>query len=165
MKYNESMQVICDFARVKMTLNSHKGNIEGIDPLAAIKLARKELDELQEAVRLGNLEKTMVECGDVMNFLVSITYNAIERYRKRKWSHVEHPKPSSPPANDLLPRSDGSTRSSRPKRKVRLLSRNGAGKNSGRSGRVSRTKNVRKVGRLARNMSKLLNPSLEEGDS
>jgi NTP pyrophosphatase (non-canonical NTP hydrolase) len=67
-----------------MTLNSHKGDIEQIDAKLAVELAKGELDELLEAFEKGDWEKAATECGDVMNFLISLGYNAIENYRRRK---------------------------------------------------------------------------------
>ena len=84
MKYEETIDAICNASRLKMLINSHKGDIEQLDPKTAIGLAKGELDELLEAMEADNYEKAITECGDVMNFIISVGYNAIEGYRRRK---------------------------------------------------------------------------------
>lgn len=84
MKYDEIMDMIMNSARFKMTLNSHKGSIELLDVSRLIELARKELDEMQEAWDKNDFEKVFVEAGDTMNFIIGICHQANARYRARK---------------------------------------------------------------------------------
>lgn len=90
MKYNEAISLIVDASKFKMQLNAHKGDIEMIPLETAINLARDELNELWRAALNEDHEKVIVECGDTLNFLISIAYNAAEAYRRRK---VEQPTP------------------------------------------------------------------------
>jgi len=83
-KYDEALEIVCHASRMKMTLNSHKGAIEGIPPEVAIKLLKKELTELEDALKDNNHEEVIIEAGDVLNFLTSLVYNSIDGYRKRK---------------------------------------------------------------------------------
>jgi len=83
-KYDETMQMLCDAARFKMLLNSHKGNIESQSTEALLENLLKELDEINEATSEDNYEKVLVETADAFNFLIAIAYNAITNYRRRK---------------------------------------------------------------------------------
>jgi len=84
-KYDETIEVISNMAKVKMTMNAHKGNIEDLSAVTICGLMRGEVDELQNA--MGN-EKDLIhiieEAADVMNFLVAVTHQQIEKYRTRK---------------------------------------------------------------------------------
>lgn len=83
-KYNEAMAIICDAARMKMALNAHKGDIELITAGQATLFMQAELKELLVAAEKEDYEQVIIECGDTMNFLISIAYNAINSYRRRK---------------------------------------------------------------------------------
>ena len=84
MKYNEAISLVVDASKFKMQLNAHKGDIERLTTGQAIEYATTELHELATAAAEENHEKVIMECGDVMNFLISIAYNAVENYRRRK---------------------------------------------------------------------------------
>lgn len=83
-KYDEAMQMLCDAARFKMLLNSHKGDIEALSTEGLIENLLKELDEINEATAEDNYEKILVETADAFNYLVAIAHNAIASYRRRK---------------------------------------------------------------------------------
>jgi hypothetical protein len=83
-KYDEAMQMICNAARFKMTLNSHKGDIERLPVDKAVELCKGELQELLDASSSGDNEKALVECADAFNFIVAIAVQATEQYRSRK---------------------------------------------------------------------------------
>lgn len=83
-KYDEAMQLICDAARFKMTLNSHKGEIEHLPIGRAIELCGLELAELEQAAKDEDWEKVLVEAADAFNFIVAMAYSATHQYRKRK---------------------------------------------------------------------------------
>ena len=84
-KYDETIEVISNMAKVKMAMNSHKANIEDKPAGQILSFMRGEVDELQNAI--GN-EKDLMhiieEAADVMNFLVALTHQQIEKYRTRK---------------------------------------------------------------------------------
>lgn len=83
-KYDEAMQLLCDAARFKMLLNTHKGNIEALSTEGLIENLLKELDEINEATAEDNYEKVLVETADAFNYLIAIAYNATVNYRRRK---------------------------------------------------------------------------------
>lgn len=83
-KYDEAMQLLCDAARFKMLLNTHKGNIESLSTESLISNLLKELDEINEATAEDNHEKVLVETADAFNYLIAIAYNATQNYRRRK---------------------------------------------------------------------------------
>ena len=84
-KYDETIEVISNMAKVKMTMNSHKGSIEDCTPLTILLMLREEVDELQSAIGAEeDLMHVIEEAADVMNFLVAVTHQQIEKYRTRK---------------------------------------------------------------------------------
>jgi phosphoribosyl-ATP pyrophosphohydrolase len=83
-KYEETIEILCNASRMKMTLNSHKGNIEALSTEKLIENLLSELDEINEATMNDDHEKVIVEASDAMNYLIAITYNAINNYRRRK---------------------------------------------------------------------------------
>ena len=83
-KYDETHRVISNMAGVKMRMNSHKGNIEDVDPATIIKKLRDEVDELEEAVEKGEIMHIIEESADVFNFLVALAHQQIDKYRGRK---------------------------------------------------------------------------------
>lgn len=83
-KYEEAKAATIAAADLKMTLNSHKGDIEQYSVEQAVDLAKKELDELLAAAQSGDYEKTIIEAGDATNFLIAIVYNCLSQYRRRK---------------------------------------------------------------------------------
>lgn len=82
-EFNEVMQMICDAARLKMKMNNHKGNITDITYETAIGLAKEEMDEMWGKIIEEDFVGTVIEAGDVMNFLVSCVVNANRAYRNR----------------------------------------------------------------------------------
>ena len=83
-KYDETLEVINNMAMVKMTMNSHKGAIEKVDPEILIGLMGDEVKELHEAIMGDDMMHIIEEAADVLNFLVAVTYQQIEAYRSRK---------------------------------------------------------------------------------
>lgn len=83
-KYDEAMQLLCDAARFKMLLNTHKGNIEALSTESLIANLLKELDEINSATEEDDYEKVLVETADAFNYLIAIAYNATTNYRRRK---------------------------------------------------------------------------------
>lgn len=84
MKYNEVMEMINHAARMKMCMNSFKGNIEQLSYADAAYKAKDEIDEVLDAVTKGDWQKAIIELGDVHNFVVAMGYKIVEEYRKRK---------------------------------------------------------------------------------
>ena len=76
-RYAETKQIINDMASVKMAMNSHKGNIEGVVPSRIIKLMEGEVDELKEAIDSKNLMHILEEIADVQNFLIALAHRSI----------------------------------------------------------------------------------------
>lgn len=83
-KYDGTMQMICDAAKFKMALNSHKGDIEQLSIGQSVLLCQKELEELLEADDNDDYEAVLVEVADAFNFLVGIAHFAVNEYRRRK---------------------------------------------------------------------------------
>lgn len=82
-KYDETHRIISNMAGVKMRMNNHKGNIEDYDPIDIIDLLKKEVAELEDAIREGDMLHTIEEAADCFNFLVALTHQQVEKYRKR----------------------------------------------------------------------------------
>jgi hypothetical protein len=80
-KYDDTIVVIQNMARVKLAMNSHKGAIEDMDDSKIMALLRGEVNELDEAE--GMLD-TIEEAADVYNFLMALVHKKIEAYRERK---------------------------------------------------------------------------------
>lgn len=83
-KYDDIHRIISSQAGVKMRMNSHKGNIEDVDPQQLIEALRSEVDELEWAIKEGDMMHIVEESSDVFNFLVAITYQQVTLYRRRK---------------------------------------------------------------------------------
>lgn len=84
-KYDETIEVISNMAKVKMTMNAHKGNIEDRPAGQILAFMRSEVDELQNEIGAEeDLMHIIEEAADVMNFLVALTHQQIEKYRTRK---------------------------------------------------------------------------------
>jgi len=83
-RYDETHRVISNMAGVKMRLNSHKGDIEDVDPKKLLEMLRAEVEELSEAIDNENIMEIIDEASDVFNFLVGIVHQQITKYRTRK---------------------------------------------------------------------------------
>lgn len=85
-KYSDAVEAINAMASVKMTMNSHKGAIEDTAPLTLMELLHDEVDELRQAVNVGDSELMHIieEAADVQNFLIAIVHQQIQKYRTRK---------------------------------------------------------------------------------
>lgn len=83
-KYRDTFDTLVNMAKVKMSMNSHKGNIEDCDPDSIIIMMKKEVDELTQAINDGDILGTIEEAADVMNFLVALVHQRITAYRSRK---------------------------------------------------------------------------------
>ena len=82
--YNEAYDIVVSMAKVKMTLNAHKGKIENIPPDDIAKLCHQEVDELDEALIKGDVIKIIEEAGDVLNFAVAAVQQALITYRSKQ---------------------------------------------------------------------------------
>lgn len=83
-EYKDTFDVINQMAMVKMAMNRHKGNIENNETSAIIEMLRAEVEELSQATKEPDILHIIEEAADVMNFLVAVTHQQIERYRGRK---------------------------------------------------------------------------------
>ncbi len=83
--YNETYEVIVLMAKVKMKMNSHKGNIEDLSAEQLISSAKDELDELYDSIVRGKNQTHIIEeAADVLNYAVAAAHKAIKLYRGRK---------------------------------------------------------------------------------
>lgn len=80
-KYDDTVAVIENMARVKLAMNSHKGKIEDMDEESIIRCLRQEIDELEASDSLIN---SIEEASDVYNFLMALVHKKITQYRGRK---------------------------------------------------------------------------------
>ena len=83
-KYDEIHDIIVKTAGAKMQLNSHKGQIEDVDPEKLFKMLQGEMDELGEAMSEADIMHIIEEAGDVFNFLVGVVHQQVQLYRMRK---------------------------------------------------------------------------------
>lgn len=86
-KYEETIEILNNMAKVKMTMNSHKGSIELNKPKVVLQQAFDELKELEQALLSDEdveLMHVIEEAADVQNFLIAIVHQQIEKYRSRK---------------------------------------------------------------------------------
>lgn len=80
-KYADTRSVIENMAKVKMAMNSHKGNIEDMDVSKIRSLLSEEISELFEA---EDMLHVIEEAADVHNFLLALVHKKVEEYRSRK---------------------------------------------------------------------------------
>ena len=80
-KYADTHAIIENMARVKLAMNSHKGNIEDMGELEILNLMKAEMDELVEAESLIHI---IEEAADVYNFLLALVHKKTTEYRERK---------------------------------------------------------------------------------
>ena len=83
-QYDDAFEAIKLVAKAKMVMNYHKGDIASIDTSILIEMLRGELSELDSALDEENLMHIIEEAADMMNFLVALTHQQIEKYRTRK---------------------------------------------------------------------------------
>ena len=83
-KYEETIEILNNMAKVKMAMNSHKGSIESGESMDILQKTFNELKELEEAMNEKDLMHIIEEAADVHNFLIAVVHQQIERYRSRK---------------------------------------------------------------------------------
>lgn len=80
-KYADTRSVIENMAKVKMAMNSHKGDIED----SSVNEIRNMLsDEITELFAAEEIVHVIEEAADVQNFLLALVHKKIEEYRNRK---------------------------------------------------------------------------------
>lgn len=79
--YSDTKLVIENMAAAKLTMNSHKGNIEDLSKEQIMKLLNQEVKELDDA---EGMLHTIEEAADVYNFLMALVHKQILEYRGRK---------------------------------------------------------------------------------
>ena len=82
-QYDEAYDIVVSMARVKMTLNAHKGKIENIPSGQIAALCMAEVQELDVSLQDGDVIKIIEEAGDVLNFAVAAVQQALITYRSR----------------------------------------------------------------------------------
>lgn len=83
-KYDEAYEITVMMAKVKMSMNKHKGDIENKDPKLVIEMAKIELDELAVAIERGDYINIIEEVADVLNFSIAASYMAIKAYKEKR---------------------------------------------------------------------------------
>ena len=83
-KYDETHDIIIRMAGAKMRLNSHKGQIEDVDPDKLYQMLKSEIDELGDAMEKADIMHIIEEAGDIFNFLVGVVHQQVTLYRMRK---------------------------------------------------------------------------------
>lgn len=61
-----------DAMRYKLKVNAKKGRWEDLTPEKALALLKREVEELEEAIKHGNIVEVMLEGADVANFAMMI---------------------------------------------------------------------------------------------
>lgn len=82
--YSETKEILSAMALVKMKMNSHKGNIEEVEPERLMTLLKYEIEELEIAIQEMDGNSIIEEAADAMNYLVAIVHQQIADYRNRK---------------------------------------------------------------------------------
>lgn len=77
--YEHDIRRFVDAMKYKLRKNAHKGRWESYDHDKALVLLEREVDELREALREGNMVEIMLEAADVANFAMMIAVMSIER--------------------------------------------------------------------------------------
>jgi hypothetical protein len=77
--YEDDFRRFVDAMRYKMKRNAHKGRWEDIGLIEAQMLLGKEVEELKEAIRDGNMIEIILEAADVANFAMIVSAIAVER--------------------------------------------------------------------------------------
>ncbi len=83
-QYDDAFEAVKLAAKMKMVLNYHKGDIADCSPEDLITMLKSEVDELERAIFNKHVVDVIEESGDIMNFIVAISHQQIEKYRHRK---------------------------------------------------------------------------------
>lgn len=78
-RFGEDLRRFIDAMVYKLRKNNHKGRWEELDLRATLSLLRKEVDELEDAIKDGNRIEIELEAADVANFAMMVSAIAIER--------------------------------------------------------------------------------------
>ena len=63
----------------KLGIKAHKGKWENMKPEQALALLEKEVEELRDAIKRGNMVEQLLESADVANFALIISAIAMEK--------------------------------------------------------------------------------------
>ena len=77
--YTDDFRRFVDAMKYKMRRNAHKGRWEDIGLIEAQILLNKEVEELKEAIRDGNMVEILLEAADVANFAMIVSAIAIDK--------------------------------------------------------------------------------------
>jgi len=83
-KYDETLEILTNMAKVKLAMNNHKGNIEDLPYAELSKCLEGEVAELNEAMLDKTYMAVIEEGADVLNFLLAAVHKATMAYRTRK---------------------------------------------------------------------------------
>lgn len=76
-QYEHDIKTYTDAMRYKLKMNAHKGRWEDLDINTALKLLKKEVAELERAIKNGNVVEILLEGADVGNMALILTNIAI----------------------------------------------------------------------------------------
>lgn len=83
-KYEETLGILVNMAKVKLAMNNHKGNIEELPYSDISELLAGEVTEFCEAIDEEAYFGIIEEGADIMNFLLAAIHKATKTYRERK---------------------------------------------------------------------------------
>lgn len=65
--------------RAKLALNNHKGGWDRLRTKELIELMRREIEELEEAVKNEDYKEAAMECADIANYAMMISDKCLNR--------------------------------------------------------------------------------------
>lgn len=77
--YDDDLRRFVDAMKYKLRRNAHKGRWSDVNLNEALHLLKKEVAELEEAIKDGNRIEIELEAADVANFAMIVSAIAIER--------------------------------------------------------------------------------------
>ena len=78
-EYEDVLRPFVDAMRYKLASNKHRGkrNWQDLSPEALLNMLKKEVNELEEAIKSGNQIEILLEAADVGNFAMMVSNVAI----------------------------------------------------------------------------------------
>lgn len=75
--YDKYLKLIADAQRYKLRLNAHKGDLADKDVSELLRLMKREIEELEEAISRGSEIEIILEAADISNFVLGIVVSAV----------------------------------------------------------------------------------------
>lgn len=82
-RYEDVVRMITNAALFKLQLNSHRGTIEDLPFDQIIHCLTEEVHEVVHAYGEKRWDDVIVECADVLNFVIAVALQAQNKYRSR----------------------------------------------------------------------------------